>query len=159
MSSLSGAQFYHGGGAVLDPGDLVLPSRVHGQHQTTGNGTSYAWATTDPVEAAGYAKRYARDTGQPGHVYRVRTIDGDTRQPDDAKGGHAQGRETGWLVENHAWSTESQDTERIDRASRRASSERSLRRRLQDAQRPAPKHGPMTQRSSETVDEIMRLLG
>lgn len=90
----------------------MLPARVHGQYQTTGNGGSYAWASTDPGEAVGYARRTASDTGKTGHVYRVRPIDGDTAGPEDAKGKFAQGRESGWLVEGHAWSTDQTDTQR-----------------------------------------------
>lgn len=106
-------QFFHGGAAHLEPGDLVLPAMVHGQRQVTGNGGAYAWATTDPGEAASFARSAARD-GSTGRVYKVRPIDGDTRQPDDARR-KAQGRETGWLVESPVWDTTRTDAERQTR--------------------------------------------
>lgn len=106
-------QFFHGGAANLEPGDLVLPSRYTGQ-PNTGNGTSYAWASTDPKEAVNYAG-YARSDSGEGHVYRVRPIDGDSQGPDDAHGKFAQGREAGWLVEGHAWDTGQRDWDRSRR--------------------------------------------
>lgn len=144
--------FFHGGVGHLQPGDLVLPSAVHGGLQTTESGTSYAWASRNPVEAAGYAKNAAQRTGAPGRVYRVRPIDGDDPVPahtPDRKT-WAQGRETGWVVDSPVWSTEHQNNDRlqdVNTSSAKMSGYRSKRKALTEERSPKK---PQTRVSPQT---------
>ena len=97
-------EFYHGSRQHLEPGDLVLPARETGIHNT-GSGTSYAWASPDPTFAAHYA-------GQEGTLYRGSPTE--PLYPWDA--GKQEVAKPSWRVEAPAWTPRNQDTERISRA-------------------------------------------